>query len=151
MKLRYLRAVAVSGFAVIALTGASGSGCSGDSGEQGSGSEATPTADTSTSEDAAGDARKDVEISNCAYTEKRGITARLSATNGSATATFTYKVTVKFTAPDGTPLATQTPSLPYVRPGRTDSADVATPYTPKPGASTTGAKCEVTEAVRSIG
>ncbi|GHC49189.1 hypothetical protein [Streptomyces cinnamoneus] len=151
MKLRYLRAAAVSGFAVIALTGASGSGCSSDSGEQGSGSDATPTAGTATGEDDAGDARRDVEISNCAYADKKGITAQLSATNGSATASYTYKVTVKFTAPDGTPLATQTPSLPYVRPGRTDTADVATPYTPKPGASTTGAKCEITDVVRSIG
>ncbi|MEV5241214.1 hypothetical protein AB0K89_19210 [Streptomyces cinnamoneus] len=150
MKLRYLRAAAVSGFAVIALTGASGSGCSGDSGEQGSGSDATPTAGTPAGDDA-GDARKDVEISNCGYVDKKGVTAQLSATNGSATATYTYKVTVKFTAPDGTPLATQTPSLPYVRPGRTDTADVATPYAPKAGAATTGAKCEITDVVRSIG
>ncbi|GAA3043886.1 hypothetical protein GCM10020000_24140 [Streptomyces olivoverticillatus] len=44
--------------------------------------------------------------------------------------TYTYNVTVKFTAPDGTPVATQEPSLPYVRPGRMDTLDIAAPLHP---------------------
>lgn len=152
VKLRHIRPAAVSGFAILALTGAGGIGCSGDPGGQASsGSSASPTTESANSADDARDPKKDVDISDCAYTDKRGITATLSATDTSATVTYTYNVTVKFTAPDGTPVATQEPSLPYVRPGRMDTLDIAAPYTPKAGASTKGVKCEITQVKRTTG
>ncbi|MFI1968948.1 hypothetical protein BLA24_23815 [Streptomyces cinnamoneus] len=149
MKLRHIRTAAISGIALVALAGTSG--CGGQSAEQDSGSAATPAADTATSADAAREALREVKVSDCAYAGKQGVTAQLSATNSSATATYSYKVTVKFTAPDGTALATQTPSMPFVRPGRTDTLDIATPYAPKAGASTGGVKCEVAGVERTTG
>ncbi|MEU5053095.1 hypothetical protein [Streptomyces sp. NPDC021096] len=147
MKLRHLRTAAAAGIVIIALGGASGCGSGSD---KRSASSDADTAATDVTEDSR-DAAKDVAISDCAYTDKQGITAKLSATNASATMTYTYNVTVKFSAPDGTVVATQNPSLPFVRPGRMDTHDVVAPYTPKAGAATAGVKCEVTQVVRGTG
>ncbi|MEU1310353.1 hypothetical protein ABZ419_15850 [Streptomyces cinnamoneus] len=95
------------------------------------------------------DAMRDVKINDCAYTDRLGITAKLSATNGSATLKYTYRLTVKFTAPDGT-VTTRNPSIPYVMPGKTGTLDVSTPYVPKPGSPNSGGKCEVTNVLRTI-
>ncbi|MEU3351527.1 hypothetical protein [Streptomyces sp. NPDC037389] len=143
------RTAAISGFVIIALTGASGCGSdsSGKSGSSGSGSAAAAAATT----DGSGDGTKDVTISDCAYVEKQGISAKLSAMNPSATATYSYTVTVKFTAPDGSALESQDFSLLFVRPGRTDNHDITAPYSPKAGAPTKGAKCEIAKVVRGTG
>ncbi|MEU7132532.1 hypothetical protein [Streptomyces sp. NPDC046261] len=147
MKLRHIRTAAAAGIVIIALGGASGCGSDTDKGS--ASSEATDTA-ADAPEDTR-DATKDVEISDCAYVEKQGITAKLSASNPSATMTYTYNVTVKFTAPDGTLVATQTPTLHFVRPGRSDTQDVTAPYTPKAGAATSDVTCEVTQVTRGTG
>ncbi|MFI0910395.1 hypothetical protein [Streptomyces abikoensis] len=139
------RTAAISGFVIIALTGASG--CGSDSSGKSSGSAAAAAATT----DGSGDGTKDVSISDCAYVEKQGIAAKLSAMNPSATATYSYTVTVKFTAPDGSALDPQDFSLLFVRPGRTDSHDITAPYSPKAGAPTKGAKCEIAKVVRGTG
>ncbi|MEU1780148.1 MULTISPECIES: hypothetical protein [Streptomyces] len=139
------RTAAISGFVIIALTGASG--CGSDSSGKSSGSAAAAAATT----DGSGDGTKDVSISDCAYVEKQGIAAKLSAMNPSATATYSYTVTVKFTAPDGSALDSQDFSLLFVRPGRTDSHDITAPYSPKAGAPTKGAKCEIAKVVRGTG
>ncbi|MDT0453593.1 hypothetical protein [Streptomyces hesseae] len=140
------RTAAISGFVIIALTGASGCG-SDSSGKGSSGSAAAAAATT----DGSGDGRKDVSISDCAYVEKVGISAKLSAMNPSATATYSYTVTVKFTAPDGSALEPQDFSLLFVRPGRSDDHEVTAPYSPKAGAPTKGAKCEIAKVVRGTG
>ncbi|MFF4221423.1 hypothetical protein ACX9I7_15350 [Streptomyces sp. L500] len=139
------RTAAISGFVIIALTGASG--CGSDS----SGKSGTSAAAAAATTDGSGDGTKDVSISDCAYVEKQGIAAKLSAMNPSATATYSYTVTVKFTAPDGSAIDPQDFSLLFVRPGRTDSHDIAAPYSPKAGAPTKGAKCEIAKVVRGTG
>ncbi len=150
MNLRLARAAAVSGFVIIALTGASG--CSGDSGEKGSAAAGSASAaDDSTGAVDTRDPKKDISVAKCEYADKQGIVAKLSATNDSATSTYTYDVTVKFTAPDGTALAPQNTSILFVRPGRTDNREVTTAWTPKAGAATTGAKCEIDKVTRGTG
>ncbi|MBO0655182.1 hypothetical protein J1792_21070 [Streptomyces triculaminicus] len=146
-----IRPAVAFGIAVLTLTGVSG--CSGGSGGQESSAESgqKSAAGSSAGLDDARDARKDVEISECAYADKKGVTAKVSATNASASSTFNYDVTVKLTAPDGKPLTEQKASFLLVRPGRMDTADVAAPYTAKGGASAGGAKCEVANVARSTG
>ncbi|MEV4440352.1 hypothetical protein AB0K09_15275 [Streptomyces sp. NPDC049577] len=153
MKLHRARTAAVSACALAALTGVGVSGCSGDPGGQNSasGSSAKPAAGGASRADDSRDAMKDVEISECGYVDKKGIAAKVSAINGDATVTYSYEVTVNFTAADGTSVGTQTTSLPFVRPGRGDTLDVMAPYTPKAGASTSGVKCEVAKVVRTTG
>ncbi|GHF67123.1 hypothetical protein GCM10010218_55750 [Streptomyces mashuensis] len=150
MKLHHaVRTATASGIAVVALLGAGG--CSSDSGthESAAGSSSAPTA--APAADEGRDAAKDVEVSDCAFADKKDLSATVSATNSSATATYTYAVTVNFTAPDGSPLATQTSSLPFVRPGRTDTLDVKAPATPKAGTPTGAVKCAVAKVVRTTG
>ncbi|GHG55993.1 hypothetical protein [Streptomyces griseocarneus] len=150
MKLRIVRTAVAFGIAAITLSGASG--CSGGSGgpESSSGSEETSVKSAAGVDDAR-DARKDVEISECAYADKKGVTAKVSVTNASASSTFNYDVTVKLTAPDGTALTDQKASFLLVRPGRMDTADVAAPHAGKAGASAGGAKCEVAKVERGTG
>ncbi|MBB4885608.1 hypothetical protein [Streptomyces netropsis] len=94
-------------------------------------------------------AMRDIKILDCAYTDRLGVTAKLAATNSSSTASYDYRITVKFTGPDGAVIGTRNPSIPWVQPGKTSNLDVSTPYVPKPGASTSGGKCEVTNVVRT--
>ncbi|MCC3773935.1 hypothetical protein [Streptomyces sp. UNOB3_S3] len=205
MKLRHVRATAVFGIAVVALTGARGhhgASCGGGSSHHSSGSSTsggtsggTSTSggfssggttgggtttggattggattgggagDSSSSSSSSGgssvlgsngsgrgggsDAMSDIKIMDCAYTDRLGITAKLSATNGSATLKYTYRLTVKFTDPEGK-ITTRFPSIPYVMPGKTGTLDVSTPYVPKAGSPSSGGRCEVTNVTRSI-
>ncbi|WP_159395277.1 hypothetical protein [Streptomyces albireticuli] len=93
---------------------------------------------------------RDIKIVDCAYTDRLGITAKLSATNSSSTTTYDYRLTVKFTGPDGALLSTRNPSIMWVGPGKTSNLDVSTPYVPKPGGPTSGGKCEVTNVTRTV-
>ncbi|MFF5126725.1 hypothetical protein ACFY41_07250 [Streptomyces syringium] len=153
MKFQRARAAAASGFALVALVGMGISGCSGDPAGQGSasGSSGPPAADKATRADDSRDALKDVEISACTYVDKKGISASLMVFNHDVTATYSYEVAVKFTAPDGTPVATKTTSVSFIRPGRWNNLDIVAPYTPKAGASTSGVKCAVDKVERSAG
>lgn len=153
MKFQRARAAAASGSALVALVGMGISGCSGDPAGQGSdsGSSSPTAADKATRADDSRDTLKDVEISDCTYADKKGISASVMVFNHDVTATYTYEVAVKFTAPDGTPVATQTTSVPFIRPGRWSNLDIVAPYTPKAGASTSGVKCAVDKVERSAG
>ncbi|MBH1933868.1 hypothetical protein I5Q34_06090 [Streptomyces sp. AV19] len=93
-------------------------------------------------------AMRDIKILGCDYSDRFGITAKLSATNSSATLTYNYRLTMRFTAPDGT-RTTRNPSIILVGPGRTSTQDVSTPYVPKPGAPAGSGRCEVTDVVRT--
>ncbi|MCA6094175.1 hypothetical protein LE181_18650 [Streptomyces sp. SCA3-4] len=127
-------------------TTSGGTTTSGTSGDSTTGGSSTTIGGTGSSRN---DAMRDVKINDCAYTDRLGITAKLSATNGSATLKYTYRLTVKFTAPDGT-VTTRNPSIPYVMPGKTSTLDVSTPYVPKAGSPNSGGKCEVTNVLRTI-
>ncbi|MFI9236803.1 hypothetical protein [Streptomyces sp. NPDC053079] len=94
-------------------------------------------------------AMRDIKILSCEYTERLGITAKIQATNSSSTLKYDYRFTVKFYGPDRALLATRNPSIPFVTPGKTDTLDVSTPYTPKPGTSGT-IRCEVPNVTRTI-
>ncbi len=94
-------------------------------------------------------AMRDIKILSCEYTERLGITAKIQATNSSSTLKYDYRFTVKFYGPDRALLATRNPSIPFVMPGKTDTLDVSTPYTPKPGTSGT-IRCEVPNVTRTI-
>ncbi|WP_189451264.1 hypothetical protein [Streptomyces abikoensis] len=195
MKLRHVRAAAVFGIVVVALTGARGhhgASCGGGSSHHSSGSSTSGgtstsggfssggttsggtttggtttgggTGDSSSSSSGGSsvlgsngsgrggsgdDAMRDIKITDCAYTDRLGITAKLSATNGSATLKYTYRLTVKFTDPEGK-ITTRFPSIPYVMPGKTGTLDVSTPYVPKAGSPSSGGRCEVTNVTRTI-
>ncbi|MFF4157334.1 hypothetical protein [Streptomyces sp. NPDC001678] len=183
MKLRHVRATAVFGIVVVALTGARGhhgASCGGGSSHHSSGSSTsggttggttggsstgggfsgggttsggattggTTTGGTATG-GGGGDAMRDIKIMDCAYTDRLGITAKLSATNGSATLKYTYRLTVQFTDPEGK-VTTRFPSIPYVMPGKSSTLDVSTPYVPKAGSPSSGGRCEVTNVTRTI-
>ncbi|WP_274559734.1 hypothetical protein [Streptomyces spiramyceticus] len=178
MKLRHVRAVAVFGIAVFALTGARGSsGGSCDNSSSGSSSSSstggssygddttsgsstttggttgsTSSGTTTGSVSGTGSNNKairDVRIDSCEYDPSRGIVAAISATNSSTSENYTYTFTVSFTDPSGTSIGERNPTIPMVLPGRTDKLDVATPYTPQDGA-TSGGKCTLSKVQRVI-
>ncbi|GAA3043878.1 hypothetical protein GCM10020000_24130 [Streptomyces olivoverticillatus] len=73
VKLRHIRPAAVSGFAILALTGAGGIGCSGDPGGQASsGSSASPTTESANSADDARDPKKRMSTSRTVHTPTSG-------------------------------------------------------------------------------
>ncbi|WP_455360836.1 hypothetical protein [Streptomyces sp. SYSU K21746] len=171
MKLRHVRAVAVLGIAVVALTGARGSGgggcdnsSSGSSGGSSSSSGGTTSGgsdDGSSSSTSGGyttggsttggsnnSAVRDIKIESCDYDPSRGIVARISARNSSSSEKYTYKFSVKFTDPSGTLLRTSDSTIPYVMPNTTDTLDVSAAYVPK-GSDSGGGKCEVTNVTRT--
>ncbi len=119
------------------------SGTSGDSSTSSGGSSTLGSSGGSSS------AMRDIKIVDCAYTDRLGITAKLSATNSSATLKYTYRLTVKFTDPEGK-TTVRNPSIPYVGPGKTDTLDVSTPYVAKAGSPSSGGRCEVTNVTRTI-
>lgn len=134
MKSRHVRAVAVFGIAVFALTGArgsSGGGCSGGSSSSSSsgssgggdsggttttgGSTTTGTGGTSGSKGAA----RDLKIETCEY--DNGMAARVRATNSSSGTTYTYTFEVEFTDADGESVATtEGGAIRSVPPGSSD-------------------------------
>lgn len=178
MKMRHVRATAAFGIVVVALTGARGhhgGSCGGGgsghhssssgsdsvsggstttsggtmTGTSGSGTSGSTTVGGSHGTGGSRDsAMRDIKILGCDYSDRLGITAKLSATNSSATLTYNYRLTVQFTAPDGT-RTTRNPSILFVGPGKSSTQDVSTPYVPKPGAPAGSGRCEVTDVVRT--
>ncbi|MGW0563073.1 hypothetical protein ACWDZ4_21205 [Streptomyces sp. NPDC003016] len=173
MQLRHVRAVAVFGIAVFALTGARGSGgggcdsnsssgsssssdgssydddysTSGGSGTSGSSTTGSTTSGTGSSSGSR--AIRDVRIDSCQYDVSRGIVAAVSATNSSSSQNYTYTFTVSFTDPSGTSLGDRDTTMPMVLAGATDRLDVATPYVPKEG-ETSGGRCTLTNVKRVV-
>ncbi|MEI5522406.1 hypothetical protein WB401_33305 [Streptomyces brasiliscabiei] len=116
MQSRHVRAVAVFGIAVFALTGARGSGgggCSGGSSSSSSSSSSSGGSDSGSSSTTGGSstttgtggssgsrgAARDLKIETCAYDS--GLVARVRATNSSSTSTYSYEFDVEFTDTNG--------------------------------------------------
>lgn len=167
MKIRHVRAIAVFGIALVALTGArgySGGSCGGgsSSGSSGSGSSnhdstsggSTGSTGSTTGGSVTGGSKDkpadDVRITSCTWSDSRGITARVSATNSSSSEKYTYKFSVTFTDPNGAVLHTGNPSIPYVMPGSTDTLDTSAPYILKDGESAGGVGCKLSNVTRTV-
>ncbi|MBT2385370.1 hypothetical protein [Streptomyces sp. ISL-11] len=192
MKLRHVRAAAIFGIAVVALTGARGhhgGSCSGGSSSHSSSSTSggstttggttsagttgdltsggTTTGGTTTGGTTGGStssgstsgittggtggsasASRDLKIISCDYSDTRGITAKISVTNPSATDNYTYTFSVKFTDSTGTLIGTRNRTMPYVGPGKTETQDVSQSYLPKAGTVASG-KCAVENVART--
>ncbi|MFD7277703.1 hypothetical protein ACFV80_11805 [Streptomyces sp. NPDC059862] len=172
MKLRHVRAVAVFVGVVVALTGArhsSGGGCDSSNSSSSSSSSGGATggshydddddydtgatsgsgATSDTGSGASADAAKDVKIESCVFDEARGIVARVSASNPSASTTYTYEFSVTFKDPEGTLVRTSNSTIPYVSAGSTDTLDVAAAYVPASGGDGSGSSCELDDVTRT--
>ncbi|WP_329376512.1 hypothetical protein OG625_03070 [Streptomyces sp. NBC_01351] len=174
MKLRHVRAVAVFGIAVFALTGARGSGgasCGGSSGSSssssssggsngdsssssgGSDSSSTSTSGstggtTTTGGSSSNKAERDIRIDSCKL-EGKNLVARLTVTN-SGSLDSTYNITMKFRG-DATSTATtataRVASL-KVKAGASQPAEATTPYTGK-GDGSEYKECVVSTVTKS--
>lgn len=155
MKLRHVRAVAVFGIAVVALTGARGShgaGCDGSSSGSSSSSSSGGTTggnhdsdstSTSTSGSSSGGsvtggsssnkAERDIKINSCKLDDAgKNLVARLTVTNSGAL-DYTYNITMKFRG-DATSSATTAQARVTgltVKKGESRQAEAATTYTGK--------------------
>jgi hypothetical protein len=110
----------------------------------------TPDSDETGDSGRAGsvDASKEVKLESCAYDETRGIVARVSATNRSATLTYTYEFGVTFEDPNGTLVRTSESTIPYVSAGTTETLDVTAVYVPADGDGS-GSSCRLTDVKRT--
>ncbi|WP_328427004.1 hypothetical protein [Streptomyces sp. NBC_00443] len=165
MKLRHVRAVAVCVGVVVALTGArhsSGGGCDSSSNSSSSSSSSGGTSGGSThydddddydvgsssgggveSEGPSAEDTTDVKIEKCEYDAAKGLIARVSAANSSATTTYSYTFDVIFKDSTGKELDTATSGILTVDAGATESTDVVARQT----ASGSGT-CELSNALR---
>ncbi|NWF27935.1 hypothetical protein HW130_16960 [Streptomyces sp. PKU-EA00015] len=161
MKIRHVRALAVFGIALVALTGARGSGgggCDNHSSSSSSGGSSHRDDDSSGSSggslpgggSSADKAARDITIDECKYdTATKNLTARITVTNSGAL-DYDYDVTMKFIgAAGGTAVpATATKTAIAVAAGASESAVLTTPYTGS-GDGSEYTKCEVSRASRS--
>ncbi|MGW0467771.1 hypothetical protein ACWDX6_21285 [Streptomyces sp. NPDC003027] len=163
MNLRHVRAIAVFGIAVIALTGARGSGGGGCDNNSSSGSSSSNnhgSDNDSTSGGTSGGslpggsssadkAARDVTINECKYDPaNKNLVARVTVKNDSAT-DYDYNVTMKFTGAAGGSVvpATAIKTAIAVAPGASVKAELTTPY-PGTGDGSEYTKCEVSRASR---
>ncbi|MEU0401344.1 hypothetical protein ABZ318_14055 [Streptomyces sp. NPDC006197] len=163
MKMRHVRAIAVFGIAIVALTGARGShggSCGGSSsGSHSSGSNHSDNDGTTGSSSggsvsggssSSNKAVRDVTIDECKYDETtKNLVARVTIKNDGLL-DYDYDVTMKFTGDAGGTAvpATATKSAIAVTAGASQSAELTTPYTGS-GDGSEYTKCEVTRASRS--
>ncbi|MFD3696935.1 hypothetical protein ACFWUZ_12410 [Streptomyces sp. NPDC058646] len=156
MKLRHVRAVAVFGIAIVALTGArgsnggscdsssSGSGSSSSSGGTGGGSHDSDSSSSSSSSSSGGasvpggssssnKAERDIKIDSCKLDASgKNLVARLTVTN-SGSLDYTYNITMKFrgdAASTAAPAQARVTGL-AVKAGASRQAEATTPYTGK--------------------
>ncbi|MFC8825685.1 hypothetical protein ACFT9I_10050 [Streptomyces sp. NPDC057137] len=167
MKIRHVRAIAVFGIAIVALTGArgSGGGCSSSSSSSSSSggshsdsdydddydSDSTSGSTTtggSVTGGSSADAARDLTIAGCKYdTAKQGFIATVTANNSGAV-DYTYSFTVEFTDSSGATVGTSAGSLSGVMAGGSDSVEViAVDTSGQEGAS--GGECTVDNAIRT--
>ncbi|WP_404952718.1 hypothetical protein [Streptomyces sp. 147326] len=169
MKLRHVRAIAVFGIAIVALTGARGShgaSCGGSShssssssssgGTSGGGSDSSSTSTTSGGTSVTGGsssknkAERDIRIDSCKLDDSgKNLVARLTVTN-SGSVDYTYNITMQFTG-DATSTATSAQarvSALTVKAGASAPAEAKTPYTGK-GDGSEYKKCSVDSATKS--
>ncbi|WP_309050737.1 hypothetical protein [Streptomyces sp.] len=166
MKIRHVRALAVFGIALVALTGARGSGGGGCDNNGGSSSSSSGGSGGSGSHDDSGSsgsggstggsvpgsggtadkAARDVTIDKCRYEPSRKeLVGRITVKNDGSLDR-TYSVTMKFTG-SGATTATAFKSGIAVAAGASASAEVSTPYFGS-GDGSEYTKCEVTRASR---
>ncbi|MET9605899.1 hypothetical protein ABZZ17_12640 [Streptomyces sp. NPDC006512] len=171
MKLRHVRAVAVFGIAVIALTGARGShggSCGGGHSSSGSSSSGSSGGTTGGSHDSDGTsgstsggasvpggsssnkAERDIKIDSCKLDASgKNLGARLTVTN-TGSLDYTYNITVKFrgdTASTATPAQANVTAL-TVKAGASRQTEATTPYTGK-GDGSEYKECVVVSASKS--
>ncbi|MCJ1676375.1 hypothetical protein MTF65_03205 [Streptomyces sp. APSN-46.1] len=149
MKLRHVRAIAVFGVAVVALTGARGShggSCGGSSHSSGSSSSGGSTggSDASTGGSSGGasvpggsssgnKAERDIKIDKCRLDDAgKNLVARLTVTN-SGSLDYTYKISVKFRGGAGSSAGSALANVTglTVKAGASQQAEATTPYTGK--------------------
>ncbi|MFJ8075422.1 hypothetical protein ACIQ7Q_16170 [Streptomyces sp. NPDC096176] len=164
MKIRHVRAIAVFGIALVALTGARGSnggGCdnssSSSSSSSSSGGSGSRDDDNSSSTggslpggSSADKAARDVTIDECKLDDAgKNLTAKITISN-SDSLDYAYDVTMKFTGDLGstTAPATATKTAIAVVAGASETAVLSTPYTGT-GDGSEYTKCEVSRASRS--
>ncbi|MEU8621272.1 hypothetical protein [Streptomyces sp. NPDC048623] len=168
MKLRHVRAIAVFGLAVVALTGARGShgaGCgggsshgSGSSNHSSSGSDGSSTSGSSGSSGSVSGvggssrdrAMRDIKIDECALSaDGKKLVAKLTFTNSDSSA-YLYDATLQFKGDAGKTVdlaIAQVDDL-RVEGGASKSTEASTPYTGK-GDGSEYTKCEVAFANRT--
>ncbi|UYQ62761.1 hypothetical protein [Streptomyces peucetius] len=161
MKIRHVRAIAVFGIALVALTGArgSGGGCDNSSSSSSSGGSHRDDDSTGGSTSSGGSvsggssadkAARDVTIDECKYDPAtKNLTAKISIDN-SDMLDYDYNVTMKFTGGAGSTAvpATAMKTGIAVTGGSTQTAELTTPYTGS-GDGSEYTKCEVTRVSRS--
>ncbi|WP_329386330.1 hypothetical protein [Streptomyces sp. NBC_01716] len=165
MKIRHVRAIAVFGIAIVALTGArgsSGGGCSSSSSSSGSsggshsdsdydddydsGSSGSSTTGGSVTGGSTADAGRDLTIDSCKYDTARGFVAEVTA-NNSGSVEYSYSFTVDFTDSAGATVGNTVGSIPDVLAGGTKTIEVtAVDLSNDDGAS--GGECKVDNVVR---
>ncbi|MFG2985599.1 hypothetical protein ACGFYQ_30825 [Streptomyces sp. NPDC048258] len=172
MKLRHVRAIAVFGVAVVALTGARGShgaSCGGSHGSSsshssssGSSSSGTTGGSDSSSGSTSGNtsvtggsssankAERDIKIDKCRLDDSgKNLVARLTVTNSSSLS-YTYNITMKFEGAPGSNALTATAKVTNltVKAGGSQQAEATTPYTGK-GDGSEYKECVVSSASKS--
>ncbi|MFB7462551.1 hypothetical protein ACFCZ1_03405 [Streptomyces sp. NPDC056224] len=170
MKLRHVRAVAVFGIAIVALTGARGShggSCGGSSGSShssssgGSGGGNHDSGSTGTSGSSSGGtvsggsgsnnkAERDIKIDNCKLDAAgKNLVARLTVTN-SGSVDYTYNITMKFrgSATSAADLAQAKVTALKVKAGASQQAEATAAYTGK-GDGSEFKECVVASATKS--
>ncbi|MFE2165949.1 hypothetical protein ACFXB3_12900 [Streptomyces sp. NPDC059447] len=167
MKLRHVRAIAVFGIAIVALTGARGShggscgGSSHSSSSSSSGGSSGGSHDNNSSTTSGGTsvtggsssankAERDVRIDACKLDATgKNLVAKLTVTN-SGSLDYTYNITMKFRGSAGstaTPAQAQVTNL-KVKAGASQQAEATAPYTGK-GDGSEYKECVVSSASRS--
>lgn len=164
MKIRHVRAIAVFGIAIVALTGArgsSGGGCSSSSSSSSGGSHSdsdydddydgssgSTTTGGSVTGGSSADAGRDLTIDSCKYdTVAGGFVAEVTATN-SGSVDYSYSFSVEFTDAAGATVGTNAGSIPGVAAGGSESIEVtAVDTSGDEGAS--GGECTVENVVRT--
>ncbi|MEU9104485.1 hypothetical protein AB0D54_08970 [Streptomyces xanthophaeus] len=171
MKFRHVRAVAVFGIAVVALTGARGSnGGSCDSSSSGSGSSSSSSggstggnhdSDSSSSSTSGGasvpggsssnKAERDIKIDACKLDDAgKNLVAKLTVTN-SGSVDYTYGITMKFrgdAASTASPAQAKVTGL-KVKAGASQQTEATTPYTGK-GDGSEYKECVVVSASKNV-
>ncbi|MET9935560.1 MULTISPECIES: hypothetical protein [unclassified Streptomyces] len=159
MKIRHVRALAVFGIALVALTGARGSGGGGCSSHSGSSSSSggshhdnddngsTSGGSVSGGSSSANKALRDITIDTCAYdAATKNLTARITIKNDGVL-DYDYDVTLQFKGTSAVSATATTTDI-AVTAGASKSVDVTTAY-PGTGDGSEYTKCEVTRANRS--
>jgi hypothetical protein len=164
VKIRHVRAIAVFGIAIVALTGARGShggSCGGSSsnGSSSSSSGGSHDNDTTTSGGSTGSvtggssankAERDVRIDECGLDAAgTNLTAKITITNSDSLA-YSYDVSLKFKGDLGDAVNTAIARVDdlQVAAGGTQTGEASTPYTGS-GDGSEYKKCEVVSASRT--